>query len=33
MESNLLDAVWNVMQTDYQNGAPDIDKSRRVIYG
>jgi hypothetical protein len=21
------------MQTDYQNGAPDIDKSRRVIYG
>jgi hypothetical protein len=32
MESNLLDAVWNVMQTDYQNGAPDIDKSRRVIY-
>ena len=33
MESNLPNAVWNVMQTDYQNGAPGIDKSYRVIYG
>ena len=33
MESNLPDVVWNVMQTDYRNGAPSIDKSRRVIYG
>ena len=33
MESNLPDAVWNVMQTDYQNGAPGIDKSHRVICG
>ena len=33
MESNLPDAVWNVMQTDYQNGAPGINKSHRVIYG
>ena len=33
MESNLPNAVWNVMQTDYQNSAPGIDKSRRVICG
>ena len=33
MESNLLDAVWNVMQTDYRNITPSIDKSRRVICG
>ena len=33
MESNLPDVVWNVMQTDYQNGTTSIDKSRRVICG
>ena len=33
MESNLPDVVWNVMQTDYQNSTPGIDKSRRVICG
>ena len=33
MESNLPDAVWNVMQTDYRNDAPGIDKSRCVICG
>ena len=33
MESNLPDGVWDVMQTDYQNGASGIDKSHRVIYG
>ena len=31
MENNLPDVVWNVMQTDYRNSAPGIDKSRRVI--
>ena len=33
MESNLPDAVWNVMQMDYQNGTPGIDKSHHMIYG
>jgi len=33
MEGNLPDVVWNVMQTDYQSGAPGINKSHRVIYG
>ena len=33
MESNLPDAVWNVMQTSYWNSTPSIDKSRRVICG
>ena len=33
MESNLPDTVWNVMQADYQNGAPGIDKSHRMICG
>ena len=31
MESNLPNAVWDVMQTDYRNGASSIDKSRRLI--
>ena len=29
MESNLPDAVWNVMQMGYLNSTPGIDKSRR----
>jgi len=33
MESNLPDVVWNVMQTDYQNGTPGIDKSHHMICG
>ena len=33
MEGNLPDAVWDVMQTDYRNGASGIDNSRRVICG
>ena len=33
MESNLPNTVWDVMQVDYWNGAPGIDKSCRVIYG
>ena len=33
MESDLPDAVCNVMQTDYQNNTPGIDKSCHMIYG
>ena len=33
MENKLPDAVGNVMQMDYRNSAPSIDKSRRVIRG
>ena len=33
MVSNLPDAVWDVMQTNHQNGASGIDKSRCMIYG
>ena len=33
MESNLPDVVWNVMQMDYRNSAPGINKSHRVICG
>jgi len=31
MESNLPDTIWDVKQTDHRNGAPGIDKSRRMI--
>ena len=31
MKSDLSDAVWDVMQTNYQNGAPGIDESHRVV--
>ena len=33
MENNLPDTVGNVMQTDYQNSTPSIDKSYRMICG
>jgi len=33
MESNLPDTVWDVMQTDYRNDAPGIDKSSHMICG
>ena len=33
MENNLPDVVWNVMQTDYRNSTPGIDKSCRAICG
>ena len=32
MESNLPDTIRDVMQTNHQNGAPSIDKSRRMIH-
>ena len=31
MESNLPDTIQDVMQTNHQNGAPGIDKSRYMI--
>ena len=31
MESNLPNTIRDVMQTNHQNGAPNIDKSRRMI--
>ena len=31
MKSDLPDTVWDVIQTNHRNGAPGIDKSRRVI--
>jgi len=31
MESNLPDMIRDVMQTNHRNGAPGIDKSRRMI--
>ena len=31
MKSDLSDAVWDVMQTNYRNGAPGIDESHRVV--
>ena len=31
MKSDLPDMVRDVMQANHRNGAPDIDKSRRVI--
>ena len=31
MEGNLPDMIWEVMQTNHQNGAPSIDKSCRMI--
>ena len=33
MKSDLPDTVWDVMHANHQNGAPGIDKSRRVICG
>jgi len=31
MKSDLPNTVWDVMQANHRNGAPGIDKSRRVI--
>ena len=31
MEGNLPDMIQDVMQANHQNGAPGIDKSRRMI--
>jgi hypothetical protein len=31
MESNLPNTIRDVMQTNHQNDAPGIDKSRRMI--
>ena len=33
MESNLLDTIWDVMQTGYQNSAPGVDESRCMVCG
>ena len=31
MKSNFSDTVWDVVQANYQNGAPGIDESRRMV--
>ena len=31
MKSDLPNMVWDVMQANHRNGAPGIDKSRRVL--
>ena len=31
MKNNFSDAVWDVIQLNHRNGAPSIDKSRRMV--
>ena len=33
IESNLPDAIWDVMQMGYQNSAPGVDESCRMVCG
>ena len=33
MESNLPDVIWDVMQMGYQNSAPGVDESCRMVCG